>query len=489
MAFDPVYVRERDYYSVGDLARLLRLDIGEALACVRALASCGVLTLRSDAAPEGEDADEELAALGKYQFTWVGLARWRRVLICVYPKYYPSGERPTEAELSQIFRVLRKSSGGLVGIGAALPDAEEDGGPLALMLALLASYEENGVYTNYVRVIRDNGSGETAWDCTIAQNQPFMDGDTPVYFDLKTRDTSRDVADLVTRLHRCVLTRCSADLHRWGVDELLGLAEVDLSGEELEDLGEPGALTYRLEQERSVQFVTWKQGVIDMLLRYLNPSEEYESPEEEFCLGTTSFYHAWELACKAAFGDRLSDRIDSLGFPLAEGWRARGAETLLGIIPRPEWEDADGEGCGEVNTLIPDVIGIHADGMGGRVFCIYDAKYYAPSLGPGCAKGIPGVESVTKQVLYQSAYEGFIRDNGFSSVANVFLVPTRGAEARRMGGVRFPGVFGAAEPPLSDGVEMWALPADYVFDCYLAGRLADEELIQRMCEGSLDGAH
>lgn len=132
---------------------------------------------------------------------------------------------------------------------------------------------------------------------------------------------------------------------------------MDLSGEDLEDLGEPEALTRRLELERSVQFVTWKQDVIDMLLRYLNPSEEYESPDEEFCLGTASFYHAWELACKAAFGDRLSDRIDSLGFPLAGGWRARGAETLLGIIPRPEWADAAGEGCGEVRTLIPDASG------------------------------------------------------------------------------------------------------------------------------------
>lgn len=279
MAFDPVYVRERDFYSVGDLARLLGLDLRDALACVRAWASRGVLTLRSDAAPEGEGADEELAALGKYQFTWVGLARWRRALVCAYPKYYPrpSAEfpHPPEGELAQLFRVLRKSSGRLAGIGAALPDADEGGGPLSLMLALLGSYEENGVYTNYVRVIRDNGSGEIAWGRTIVQNQPFMDGNTPVYFDLKTRDTSRDAADLVTRLHRCVLTRCSADLRRWGIDELLGLAEVDLSGEDLEDLGEPEALTRRLELERSVQFVTWKQDVIDMLLRYLNPSEEY----------------------------------------------------------------------------------------------------------------------------------------------------------------------------------------------------------------------
>ncbi len=34
MAFDPVYVRERDSYSFGDLTRLLGLDVRDALACV-----------------------------------------------------------------------------------------------------------------------------------------------------------------------------------------------------------------------------------------------------------------------------------------------------------------------------------------------------------------------------------------------------------------------------------------------------------------------
>lgn len=109
---------------------------------------------------------------------------------------------------------------------------------------------------------------------------------------------------------------------RWGLDELLGLAPVDLSGEELEDLGDAETLTYRLEQERSVQFVAWKQDVIDMLLRYLSPSEEYESPEEEFCLGTSSFYHAWELACKSAFGDRAR-----------RPHRLAGASARRGLVP------------------------------------------------------------------------------------------------------------------------------------------------------------
>lgn len=481
MPFDPVLVRERDCYTVRGIANKLGLSAEDALACARSLSARGVLTLRSDSLPDDFDPEGDAEAIGKYQFTWVGLARFRGTLVVVYPKYFPYGVEPGEDELRQVFRVLRKASGGLAAIGAADPDAPEDGGPFALMLRLLESYEENGVYSNYVRVLRDNGNGEIAWEPTIASSQPFMDGDAPVYFDLKTRDTSRDASDFVERLHRCVLTRCSADLEAWGIDELLGLPSVRISAEELEDFGDADAVSYRLEQERSVQFVTWRQDVIDMLLRYLSPGEEFASPEEELCLGTTSFYHAWEEACKTAFGDRLADRLDSLGVELRGEWAARGRETLLGIIPRPEWtrlgEDGEELACGDVDTLIPDVVAVHADGAGGFAFCIYDAKYYTPTLGER-VRGVPGVESVTKQILYQSAYRGFVLDNGFSRVANVFLVPRHGGEVRRAGRVRFSGVFDSLGEPFTVGVEMWELPAETVFECYLRGELIDEGVLR-----------
>ena len=481
MPFKPVLVRERDCYTVRGIANKLGISAEDALACVRSLSARGVLTLRSDSLPDGYDPGGDAEAIGKYQVTWVGLARFKGKLLVAYPKYYPLGTEPSEDELKQVFRVLRKASGGLASIGAADPDALEDGGSFALMLRLLESYEENGIYSNYVRVLRDNGTGEIAWEPTIAALQPFMDGDAPAYFDLKTCDTSRDAADFVERLHRCVLTRCSADLEAWGIDEMLGLAPVRISGEELEDFGDAEAVSYRLEQERSVQFVTWKQDVIDMLLRYLNPGEEYAAPEDELCLGTTSFYHAWEEACKAAFGDRLADRLDSLGVELRGEWTMRGRETLLGIIPRPEWARYDAEGveepCGEVDTLIPDVVAVHGDGAGGLAFCIYDAKYYTPTLGER-VRGVPGVESVTKQVLYQSAYRRFVLDCCFSRVANVFLVPRHSGCARRLGRVAFPGVFEPLGGPFTDGVEMWELPAEDVFECYLRGELIDEGVLR-----------
>lgn len=478
MALNPVLVRERDCYTVPEIARKFGFGPDDALACVRALLARGVLTLRTDAYNPGGSVE----AIERYQFTWVGLAGFHGKLIVVYPKYYPSGVEPTHDELQQLFCVLGKASGGLANIGMVDFGTDEESDPFALMLRLLESYEENGVYSNYVHVIRDSGTGEIAWNRTIASTQPFMDGDTPVYFDLKTRDTSRDEADFVARLHRCVLAKCFADLEAWGIDELLSLPPVLFAAEELEVFGDTEAVCYRLEQERLVQFVTWKQDVIGMLLRYLNSADEYAYPDEELSLGTSSFYHVWEVACKVVFDDRLSDRIDSLGIELRGEWVARGTETLIGIIPRPKWTMAvEGSDipCGEVNTFIPDVVAIHDVGEGGKTFCIYDAKYYTPTLGEK-VHDLPGVESVTKQILYQSAYEGFVRDNGFTQVVNAFLVPTHAGEVRRTGRVTFLDVFKPLGSPFVDRVDMWELPAGYVFECYLRGALADVEVVGKI---------
>ena len=58
-------------------------------------------------------------------------------------------------------------------------------------------------------------------------------------------------------------------------------------------------------------------------------------------------------------------------------------------------------------------------------FLIFDAKYYNPVLLNGhTPKNQPGIESVTKQYLYQLAYQNFITDHCFTQVRNCFLLPT-----------------------------------------------------------------
>lgn len=49
-----------------------------------------------------------------------------------------------------------------------------------------------------------------------------------------------------------------------------------------------------------------------------------------------------------------------------------------------------------------------------------------------------------------------------------------------MGRVVFPGVFDSLGGPFTDGVEMWELPADAVFWCYLRGKLIDGDVLRRV---------
>lgn len=250
----------------------------------------------------------------------------------------------------------------------------------------------------------------------------------------------------------------------------------------MSDFGDVEALEWVLERERAVQFIDWKIAVLDLLARYLlNRSGDAERCEIKV-LGTTSFYSLWESACKIAFGDRLGVKLGSLGMPISGSWKGSIDKTLLGIIPHPKWERwhdgayADPE---ELDTLAPDTA-LMASVYGRRIFCIYDAKYYIPTL-QGKMKKQPGLESVTKQFLYQSAYRSFIVEHEFDAVVNAFLVPTSGDAPQKLARVSFPEVMGRVDSPFSNYIVMWALPAQRVFDAYLRNEELGFGMLEALC--------
>ncbi|WP_417118858.1 LlaJI family restriction endonuclease [Olsenella phocaeensis] len=471
------YVRELSFHTPQSLSRLLGLDAAATMRLVERLCAHGVLKLRTSDDGEEYDADFEADARGKYQFVYVGLVLVDDLCLIVYPKYLPVADAHDpgdglRAAMRQVFRVLRKSGGSYSQIAAMTEEGMRANDRLALMLALLEMYDEYGVYSNYVRTLADNGPGDINWERTINTNLPYLSGGRPIYVDYKTNESDQDAADFVMRLHRCVLTKCSEFMQESELADLLALDEVWLSDADVEDFGDADFVSYRLERERGVQYVTWKQDVIDLLLRYVGEDDTTVRADTPLCLGTSTFYHVWELACKVAFDDTLGKRLGDLGLDLAEGWDARCGETLLDIIPRPEWSAmgnvGDESGCGEVATLIPDTVLLARGADGRRVFAILDAKYYTPTLGAE-VRGVPGVESVTKQFLYQAAYRGFVIDHCFDAVVNAFVAPSAGDVIEHRGRVRFPGVIADEEAPLSNVVELYALPARVVFDAYLAG--------------------
>ena len=132
---------------------------------------------------------------------------------------------------------------------------------------------------------------------------------------------------------------------------------------------------------------------------------------------------------------------------------------LIELIEKPLWTAT---GKTAADTLIPDLISIT-----GEQFIIFDAKYYNAQLIPGNApKGQPGIESVTKQYLYQLAYKKFIEDHGFSIVKNCFLMPTENKEIEDHGEVSMQMFFSMG---LQD-IQVRFLPAKMVYESYLSGK-------------------
>ena len=464
-----VYVRELKPYSLAALADLLQVTSARAREMVEQLMMRGVVGYRADRADDDEDGEpDEL-----YQFRFVGLAMIGDIVIVAYPKYFRN-RLPSDDEMRVILRAIKRNAGFASLMNLADVD-EMTTDKLPVMLALLDLYGEYGEYVNHVSTRVVNGAGDIDWNRTINAHLPLISGGRPVYAEYETCKTLRDDSDFITRLHRAVLTECSRELSKAGVSDLLSLEEIWLSDEDVDDFGDAETLEWRLGRERSEQFVNWKQQVLDLLERYLLSKESGASRDEIRMLGTTSFYHLWESACKVAFCDVLDWRLGQLGLPLAGEWADKRKDTLLGIIPRPLWERYIGNGyvaCGKVDTLIPDTVSLAVDGMGRRAFCIYDAKYYVPSLS-GQMRHQPGLESVTKQFLYQSAYGEFVADHGFDRVVNAFLVPSGGDYLVKMARVSFEKVMGKVAAPFSNYVDMWALPANRVFEAYLDGERID----------------
>lgn len=101
-------------------------------------------------------------------------------------------------------------------------------------------------------------------------------------------------------------------------------------------------------------------------------------------------------------------------------------------------------------------------------FFIFDAKYnnniQMETDNP--LKVQPGIESITKQYLYQLAYKRLVEDHGINVVRNSFLLPTES------GAIEFKGY--ASMKMLEDlglqPIEIWLLPAGTAFEYYLQGR-------------------
>ena len=147
-------------------------------------------------------------------------------------------------------------------------------------------------------------------------------------------------------------------------------------------------------------------------------------------------------------------------------------KTLKQFIEKPEWVGLTGDkrtySVTATETLEPDIVSIEWHNSL-CYFMIYDAKYYNMQFGPGMLNRQPGIESITKQYLYQQAYKDFIDMTGISEVRNCFLLPTCEDEVINKGVVRL----GMLEQFGLKPIEVRLLPAKEAYRHYLQGQRYD----------------
>ncbi len=437
------FFREQYHYTVDEISQRLETTVEEARHLLGILKKYGIVKAVRAPKPGYEELPGQDMVLAdvleynpnvEYAFGFVGVVMLEGHVFKCYPKYIFSTETPM-LQLKKVLKVIKKYNEKEQLV--YLYNGEDNGrifNRLAVSLYLLEDYFLYGVYTNSHEIVETNGIGEILWDKTINETAALIRDNRPYYVQMQTRSMEDNDADYFRRLHECVLSQCSTELEAAGILELFDIGQVNLTSLEIGDFGDTDDVKYRLEREMRMQFVTRRQMLLKTLYTYISNEKMNMESSGLSLYGTGNFEQVWEKVCADNFGNMLHEKIGSLPLGVCSEYAGKREKELISMIDRPVWhKNHPAMSGGKTGTLKPDLIRIFpCGGQGGYCFGIYDAKYYCIDFGgePPCGRvtGQPGVEDITKQYLYQLAYDDFVQKQGYRYVQNAFLCPQEEAE-------------------------------------------------------------
>lgn len=435
------FFRELKHYKLHDISTEFNIEAEETMRLVGILKRYGIVKAVKTAKPDYEDiSNQDIILMDvlennsevQYVFDFVGVVMVDGYVFKCYPKYISSTTEPIE-QLKQVLRVIKKYNKKEQLV--YLYNGEDDDkifNRLAVSLHLLEEYFQYGIYTSQHDIIEINGEGEILWDKTINETFALIQDNCPYYLEFQTQKSVDNEMDYIRNLHECVLTQCTRELKETGLLELFDMAEVELTSFKVDYFGDVDYIKYRLEKELRTQYVTRKRTLLKIIYTYI-ANERGNQEDLSFSLyGTNSINLVWERVCVENFGSVLNKKLYELPLGVAEDYEAKKNKKLIDIIDRPQWyKNSPYVDGGKVNTLKPDMICIYPCNDD-YCFGIYDAKYYCIDFQKVNNKykvtGQPGVGDVTKQYLYQLAYDDFITRQGYKYVQNMFFCPQEEAD-------------------------------------------------------------
>lgn len=480
------YVREQERYTKNDLKDIFSFADNEVEKFIKNLKAFGVLKSvknsndqmeMSELTDEDIEITDDTAESGDclYVFTYVGIITCGSRIIKVYPKYLLTEQDHLES-MKQVLKVLERYSRSEEQIINVFNGDGENRSfnMLAVILYLLNDYYEYGIYTNSEDIIEVNGYGDILWGKTIDESFALLQDNKPYYMELYTGRTVDDDMDYFKRLHECILTDCSEQLHTAQLDSLFDIDQIILSEEKLDDFGDTDYILERLQKELNIQFNTRRQILLKTLYAYVAQNKRLlENNDGISMFGTTAYHAIWENVCAEVFDNKLKTSLGKLNMSVPLSKEYTPSDMLIEIIEKPVWKGPDTEEKKASETLIPDLISIPKIGNE-DYFLIFDAKYYNLRLEKGnTLGGNPGVGDVTKQYLYQLAYKKFIKAHNIAVVKNCFLMPTEKNVIIDKGTAKME----MLEALGLENIQIRLMPAAMMYEYYLTQRKIDVALL------------
>jgi len=473
-----VFLREQKRYSQKELLEIFDCSEEQLDLIISKLKEFGILKIVRKSSPQlnmSDLVDEcveiiPVEAIGKdyyYVFLFVGILIVVSRIIKCYPKYLCNVDNPIK-ELQVVCKVIEKYSS-KEQIIYMLNDYTRNSSfnLLAVLLFLMHDYFENGIYNNSKNIFEINGSGEVFWDKTINETFSILSNNRPYYIEIQTKKRVNNDFDYFKRLHECILTLISKELMEADLLSLFELTPIELTDECLTEFGDREYILYRLENELNIQFNTRKQLVLKGIYSYIKHGGQLDYRDGFSFFGTNSFNLVWECVCSEILNNQLNMTIGQLRLPITLNKEYNLQTKLINLIEKPFWSIINEEAK---DTFTPDLITIFKN-----QFYIFDAKYYTPNLKHGeSPKGQPGIESISKQYLYQLAYKKFIDAHGFEGVKNCFLLPTEEDTIIDLGEVSMKMFSNLG----LENIKVRCIPANIAYDYYLLGKKLDINMLK-----------
>lgn len=396
-----------------------------------------------------------------YVFKYVGILVIGNVCLLIYPKYvvsYLKDSINNFQKLKQLISVIRKYQSKEQKIGFSSQIDVDNFNLLSIALELIYSYYEYGLYSNDKQIIEQNEFGEILWEKTINESTAYFSNGLPIYLDTFTVNQENNEKDYFRRLHAFILSEVCKKLEE--ILRILDIDTINISAEKREHFGSNEYILYRINQELSSQFVTFKQNVLNLLKKYIEEDSGKNSSTNVSFVGTNSFNLVWEDVCSEVMNDCIKKSIKELGLSYSKN--PKQSALLSDVIAKPKWKhNLSGNVHLANKTLIPDIVTIN-----GNKLSIYDAKYYKIKLDDKCVDKQPGVGDITKQYLYELAYKDFAKENNLVIDSNAFLMPTDGKEEKKIGTASMD-IFQGIDGLILHDIDTILKPCEKMYEIYL----------------------